>query len=65
MRESLVLIIKVRGNKIARDWALPKPGKAPSNIPRKTPESMINTVVNVKRFKIKLGKLSNISILIK
>tara|TARA_Y100000022_G_C13250715_1_gene377076 strand:+ start:1132 stop:1299 length:168 start_codon:yes stop_codon:yes gene_type:complete len=52
----------VRGNKIARDCALPKPGNAPNKIPRKTPESIINTVVNVKRFKIKLGKLSKISI---
>jgi len=65
MRESLVLITKVRGNKIARDCALPKPGNAPNKIPRKTPESIINTVVNVKRFKIKLGKLSKISISIK
>ncbi len=65
MRESLVLITKVRGNNIARDWALPNPGNAPNKIPKKTPEIIINIVVNVKRVKIKLGKLSNISISIK
>ena len=47
----------MRGNKIARDCALPKPGNAPNKIPRKTPESIINTVVNVKRFKINWVKL--------
>ena len=60
-----MLITKVRGNNIARDCALPNPGNAPNKIPKKTPEIIINIVVNVKRFKIKLGKLSNISISIK
>ena len=62
MSESLVLITKVKGNRIASDWALPKPGRAPNKIPKKTPDKITKIVVNVNILKIKFGKFSNISI---
>jgi hypothetical protein len=62
IRESLVLITKVNGNNIANDCALPKPGNAPNNIPKNTPDIIIKTVVIVKILEIKFGKLNNMSI---
>ena len=57
-----MLITKVNGNNMANDCALPKPGNAPSNIPKSTPDIIIKTVVILKTLEIKLGKLNNISI---
>ena len=41
---------------MANDCALPKPGNAPSNIPKSTPDIIIKTVVIVKTLEIKFGK---------